>query len=625
LHIPTRTNSGENAETRKEGGPGASSWHAQDARRRRACFAAVVFLATVGLYAALQAYSYRHLATPGMLDPRVAKASVLVSLFGWTVVAVYFVLLCLPIAGGKGRPRVYYASTLTMLLLQVCVWLTHIYLNGSQNTVGHFVIPVIAMVASWLLSWREAVALFLLANAGLLAIMTLEHLHVLPYAPLLLAFRESSRLFLSWQIMVGNTVTYLVLAVFFLVTSYFFQRVILQNYRRLGESHRLLEAEVQEHRQTEGALRRSEQRYKAILDHARDVIYTVSPEGRITSLSPSFEDSTGWSRDEWLGRSVEGILHPEDWSRALDMGMRCLKGEKAPVHELRIRTRSFGYAPYEFSITRQQEGAGLAGIVGIGRNLRERKEMEEKLRQAQRLESLGILAGGIAHDLNNILTPILVNVSAARRYGRLEDELADLLTDAEKAGSRARNLTQQLLSFSKGGTPSIRAVLIADLLRDTASLALSGSRARVALSLAEDLWRVSADESQIGQVVQNLLINADQAMPTGGTIALSAENVRVGPGQALPLSEGDYVKISITDHGVGIPAERLRRIFDPFYTTRANGTGLGLAISFSIIQRHRGTIQVESEPGNGTSFHLYLPALRECPGQESRDAPAGSA
>ncbi|MCK5399039.1 response regulator, partial [bacterium] len=221
--------------------------------------------------------------------------------------------------------------------------------------------------------------------------------------------------------------------------------------------------------------------------------------------------------------------------------------------------------------------------------------------------SLGVLAGGIAHDFNNLLTVISTNVSMAKMYGDLEDDISDMLGDAEKASTRARNLTQQLLAFAKGGKPIKRTVSIRRLLKDTAAFALSGSNVKSVCIVPENLWHISADEGQIGQVIQNLVINADQAMPGGGEIKLSAENMLVGVEDQIPLQEGRHVRVSVTDQGTGILKKHLNRIFDPFFTTKQKGSGLGLATSFSIIRRHNGYIAVDSAPEEGTEFKIIIP------------------
>jgi signal transduction histidine kinase/CheY-like chemotaxis protein len=251
---------------------------------------------------------------------------------------------------------------------------------------------------------------------------------------------------------------------------------------------------------------------------------------------------------------------------------------------------------------------GVPVFYATFRDIAERKRMEEESTRVERLESLGILAGGIAHDFNNILTPILTNISMAKAYGELAGEIDEMLTDVEKATLRAKGLTQQLLTFSRGGAPVKKRTSMPKLLRDTVRFALRGSNVRGEYSIGEDLWPCEIDEGQIGQVIHNMVINADQAMPEGGTIKISAENVMTDQKDSLQLQDGGYVKISITDQGIGIPEKHLPKIFDPFYTTKEKGSGLGLSTSFAIVKRHDGTIRVESELGVGTTFYVYLSA-----------------
>jgi CheY-like chemotaxis protein len=228
--------------------------------------------------------------------------------------------------------------------------------------------------------------------------------------------------------------------------------------------------------------------------------------------------------------------------------------------------------------------------------------------KADKLESLGVLSGGIAHDFNNILTSILGNISIAKMFAEPGDKIFERLRQAENECMRARSLTQQILIFSRGGAPIMKTVFISELLKDTACFALSGSNVRCEFSIPGDLWPVEADEGQIGQVINSLIINASQAMPGGGVINLLAENIVVGARQGLPLNDGEYIKISVTDHGIGMPGKHLQKIFDPYYTTKQKGSGLGLAVAYSIVKRHNGYIDVRSIPGKETTFNIYLPA-----------------
>ncbi len=244
----------------------------------------------------------------------------------------------------------------------------------------------------------------------------------------------------------------------------------------------------------------------------------------------------------------------------------------------------------------------------LRKEIEDRGKMEQELLKAQKLESLGILAGGIAHDFNNLLASIAGNISLAMRDLDPKNSAYRQLEGAEKASLRAQNLTRQLLTFSKGGDPVKKAVAIGDLIREVTGFAVRGSRVKFFFSLPEDLWRADVDEGQISQVIHNLIINADHAMPKGGTITISCENAVVAAPSKLPLRHGNYIRINVRDHGVGIPQQHLSKIFDPYFTTKQKGSGLGLAMAYSIISQHSGHILAESGPGKGTTFIIYLPA-----------------
>lgn len=245
------------------------------------------------------------------------------------------------------------------------------------------------------------------------------------------------------------------------------------------------------------------------------------------------------------------------------------------------------------------------------REIRDRQQMEEELLKIQKLESIGVLAGGIAHDFNNILTSILGNISVARMHMNLDPEISQILTNAEKAAFHAKDLAMQLLTFSKGGAPLKTSASIADLIKDSTGFMLRGSNVKCEFSLPDELWPVEIDERQMSQVINNLIINADQAMPDGGNIEISAENVKIRPGDMIPLHEGEYVKVSIKDHGKGITKKNVPKIFDPYFTTKKGGSGLGLSVAYSIVKNHDGYITVMSRPGKGTTFYIYLPASQE--------------
>lgn len=243
----------------------------------------------------------------------------------------------------------------------------------------------------------------------------------------------------------------------------------------------------------------------------------------------------------------------------------------------------------------------------LRKEIADREKMEEEILKAQKLESLSILAGGIAHDFNNLLASILSNVSLAKFDLDRRHSSYGYLVSAEKASFRAQDLTRQLLTFSKGGAPVKKTTVLGELVRDAAGFALRGSRVRCDISVAEDLALVDIDEGQIMQVIHNLVINADHAMPDGGVISIDCTNIQIWTGSLLPLPEGAYVVISVQDHGIGIAREHLSKVFDPYFTTKQKGSGLGLATTYSVIKKHGGHVTVHSHPGEGTAFHVYLP------------------
>lgn len=259
---------------------------------------------------------------------------------------------------------------------------------------------------------------------------------------------------------------------------------------------------------------------------------------------------------------------------------------------------------------RVEEGTAelRSAIEALQTETNSRMQIEEELVRIQKFESLGVLAGGIAHDFNNLLTVISGNANLGLMRTDKGHTSYQRLMEIEKAAQRAVDLTRQLLTFSKAGTPVKRKANIESLVRETAGLALSGSAMSYCLTVPQELPDIEIDAGQISQVIHNMIINADHAMPGGGNIDMQCEIVSVSNSTRLPLSAGDYLRLSIRDGGIGIPSEHLSKIFDPYFTTKQKGSGLGLAMSYSIIRKHDGHIHVESETGKGTIFQLYLPA-----------------
>ena len=248
--------------------------------------------------------------------------------------------------------------------------------------------------------------------------------------------------------------------------------------------------------------------------------------------------------------------------------------------------------------------------IELQKEIAEKGRMQEELLKVKKLESVSVLAGGIAHDFNNILAAILGNINLALIYTEEDDKRHKLLSQAEKASLRAKDLTQQLLTFSKGGEPIKSITSISDIIRDSADFVLRGSKSRCDYHFAEGLWPVEIDSGQISQVVQNIIINALHAMPEGGTIDVTCENYDKAHGNVLLNQTESYVKITIKDSGIGIHPDQIGKIFDPYFSTKHEGSGLGLAISHSVITKHGGHIMVDSVLGEGSTFAIYLPALK---------------
>ncbi|WP_319586698.1 PAS domain S-box protein [uncultured Desulfobulbus sp.] len=249
----------------------------------------------------------------------------------------------------------------------------------------------------------------------------------------------------------------------------------------------------------------------------------------------------------------------------------------------------------------------IIGVLGSYEDITRRKWAEEELLKAQKIESLGLLASGIAHDFNNILMVIMGNISFAKTNISPTDNAYERLTTAETAALKAQKIALQFLTFAKGGAPVKHSVSVANLVKSYGRLTLSGTLSTCEYVIPDDLWRIDADEGQIGQVVTNILINADQAMQDGGVFKVNCENVMIS-GDDLPMKSGRYVKISITDPGKGIPEEYLSRVFDPYFTTKEKGNGLGLTSAYSIVKKHEGYLTVESTEGAGATFTFFLPA-----------------
>jgi two-component system, cell cycle sensor histidine kinase and response regulator CckA len=323
----------------------------------------------------------------------------------------------------------------------------------------------------------------------------------------------------------------------------------------------------------------------------------------------SIEDLFGVTLGKLLSAKSKMRTVYEKW---VQMGFQPFSFETSEARP-QYETRHF-----EHTLIGNSIGKNLHGLWWLKRDISEKKRMEEEILKAQKLESLGVLAGGIAHDFNNLLMAIGGNIALGQSHSKLTRESAARFEAAMKATNRAQDLTRQLLTFSKGGAPVKSTASLSQLLTDCMSFVLRGSSVRCHYSVPEDLWPVDMDEGQISQVINNLAINALEAMPRGGAVLVRAQNVHIGKEQKLSLKEGRYVRVSIADRGEGITREHISKIFDPYFTTKEKGSGLGLASSYSIIKKHDGLLTLRSKVGVGTTFYFFLPAASIAPPQQEQ-------
>lgn len=388
---------------------------------------------------------------------------------------------------------------------------------------------------------------------------------------------------------------------------------VRERTEELSKTNKKLIQEVHERKKIEDDLRASEERYRMIaeelevvLNGITDIIMMQDKSLSIIWANEGASLSLNRPRKELMGKKCYEL-----WQH------RSTPCEKCPVtraiesgrpQEETIRTKSGDLWEIMGYPVKDDHGA-VRGAIEISRNVTDRKYLEEELQKRYKLDSLGTLAGGIAHDFNNILTVILGNVSFAKMLINNQDKIYSRLDDIEKASMKAKDLTNQILTFSKGGNPLKKSIKIDQLLRDTIHFSLQNSDITARFHTSGSLWSIEADEAQIVQVIKNIILNAKQAMPEGGSITVKADNCTSDVDNNALFIIGNYVKVSIQDTGCGIDEKMLNNIFDPFFTTKQKSHGLGLATSYSILRKHGGHITASSAPGKGTTITLYFPAL----------------
>jgi PAS domain S-box-containing protein len=366
----------------------------------------------------------------------------------------------------------------------------------------------------------------------------------------------------------------------------------------------------------EQALFEEKERLAVTLSSIGDGVIATDTEGKVVLINRIAERLTGWSHAEAVGKFIEEvffIVNVENGERKENPVSKAINANNVVGLESGTVLITKGregcrYVSASSSPIRDRDGI-IIGVVLVFRDITELKKLEEELLKVQKLESIGVLAGGVAHDFNNLLTSIMGNISLSSLPDISDEKVKQRLLQALKACHKAKDLSSQLLTFSKGGALENRTVMsLEKVIRETANFTMSGSDIDFNFMVEDKLWSVEIDEGQISQVISNILINAAQAMTNEGKITIRIENADARKEKGVPLEDGKYVKTTIADEGIGIPKEYLSRIFDPYFTTKQTGSGLGLSTSYSIIKNHGGYITVESELHVGTKFVIYLPA-----------------
>jgi PAS domain S-box-containing protein len=389
-------------------------------------------------------------------------------------------------------------------------------------------------------------------------------------------------------------------------------------YRAAQRYAEKLEQEVAERQRTEDIVRRSEQRYRHLVETARDAIFTLAVDGTLTSLNPAFEAIIGWTVAERLNRPFAHLIHPDDLASVQKLVERVFQGADVPLFELRLRAQSGEYISVECTATRQSQDGETVGLLGIARDITGRQHLEAQFRQAQKMEAIGRLAGGVAHDFNNLLTAIIGHTDLALETLPPNADERDDLQGIRKTAERAASLTHQLLAFARQQIIAPRVISLNDLILDMDTLLrrLIGEDIDLVTRPAHGLGMVQADRGQFEQVVANLAVNARDAMPQGGKITIETHNVDLDETYTMARTEiqpGRYVLLAVSDTGVGMDAKTQGLVFEPFFTTKelGKGTGLGLATVYGIVKQNNGHIGVYSEPDHGTTFKIYLPRVEE--------------
>jgi len=399
---------------------------------------------------------------------------------------------------------------------------------------------------------------------------------------------------------------------------------------KLKQANHELKKEIEARKKIEMALRKSEEKYRFLTEKMVDIVWTTDRNFRTTHVSPSVEKVLGFTTKERCQQSIAETVTPESLRKIQQTFMEELQKDKEDgadldrsiMIELEYLRKDGTSLWMENSVKAIRDPKNeIVGLIGVSRNIEDRKrtemqrqKLEAQFRQIQKMESISTLTGGIAHDYNNLLSVILGNLSLAMEEVKFRGDVADFLDDAIRASLKTRDLTHELMALSRGGSPAKILGSIKELTQVASEVTLADSAIFLKTSIAKDLWPVSYDPFQMGTVFRNIVTNAVEAMPHGGTLSIMAENLAVNDGDSgsgLLLKPGDYVRISIQDQGAGISKEDLENVFDPYFSTKEmgvqKGMGLGLATAYAIVRKHGGHLAIQSSPGAGTAVNIYLP------------------
>ncbi|MGD8471396.1 MAG: ATP-binding protein [Desulfobacteraceae bacterium] len=374
--------------------------------------------------------------------------------------------------------------------------------------------------------------------------------------------------------------------------------------------------------EVELSLIESEEKFRLLMELTTDGVLVVQ-DGKIKEVNYYLAKMCGYTIDELLDTDLASFFHADNIETIETIYEKPLKDDNVlAVHDLTLMCKNGHRIEVEVIAGRfifQNKPSNLLVV----RDISDRSKSDRELERTRQLESIAALSGGIAHDYNNLLTAIIGNISLAQTYLDPDDKVFLLLSQALTASKTAKDLTQKLITFSKGGSPDKKVASVASLVKNATEFTLSGSNLKANFNFPDNLWPVEVDKRQIGQAIHNVIMNAREAMPEGGLLEVSAENV-TSDDDLSNLRNGKYVKISIVDFGIGIAQKNLEKIFNPYFSTKKmgskKGTGLGLSICHSIIRKHGGNVTVESKYRRGTTFHIYLPSANgKSPDQRTTD------